>query len=54
MDPRAILDHHFTVAAYVITWVIQLGYLTWLTCKGRAQKRAATRTTRVLSLKSLS
>ena len=27
---RAILDHQFIVAAYVITWAIQLGYLAWL------------------------
>ena len=26
----AILDHQFVVAAYTITWVIQLGYLAWL------------------------
>jgi hypothetical protein len=29
MDPSAILNHEFTVAAYVITWAIQLGYLAW-------------------------
>jgi hypothetical protein len=41
MDERAILDHQFTVAAYVVTWVIQLGYLAWLGAKWRAQKRSA-------------
>jgi len=41
MDPRAILDHQFTVAAYAITWAIQLGYLAWLALKWRAQKRSA-------------
>ena len=40
MDPRAVLDHQFTVAAYVITWVIQLGYLAWVGVKWRAEKRA--------------
>jgi len=30
MDQRAILDHQFVVAAYVITWTCQLGYLAWL------------------------
>ena len=30
MDRAAMLDHEFRVAAYVITWVIQLGYLGWL------------------------
>jgi threonine/homoserine/homoserine lactone efflux protein len=44
MDERAILDHQFTVAAYVVTWVIQLGYLAWLGLKWRAQKRDAERT----------
>jgi hypothetical protein len=41
MDQRAILDHQFTVAAYVATWVIQLSYLAWLGLKWRAQKRSA-------------
>ena len=27
MDQSAILDHQFTVAAYAITWAIQLGYV---------------------------
>jgi hypothetical protein len=43
MDQRAILDHQFTVAAYAITWAIQLGYLVWLGLKWRAQKRAVAR-----------
>jgi threonine/homoserine/homoserine lactone efflux protein len=43
MDQRAILDHQFTVAAYTVTWVIQLGYLAWLGLKWRAQKREAAR-----------
>jgi hypothetical protein len=46
MDPSAILNHEFTVAAYVITWAIQLGYLAWLACKWRAQKRSAARSVR--------
>lgn len=46
MDERAILDHQFTVAAYVVTWVIQLGYLAFLGLKWRAQKRDAARTSR--------
>lgn len=41
MDQKAILDHQFTVAAYVITWVVQLGYVAWLTFKWLAQKRDA-------------
>ncbi len=41
MDQRAILDHQFVVAAYVITWVIQLGYLAYLALKWRAEKRAS-------------
>jgi threonine/homoserine/homoserine lactone efflux protein len=46
MDEKAILDHQFVVAAYTITWVVQLGYLAWLAFKWRAQKRAATRADR--------
>ncbi len=40
MDHAAILDHQYRVAAYIVTWVIQLGYLTWLACRWNAQKRA--------------
>jgi len=40
MDQRAILDHQFTVAAYVVTWVIQLGYLAYVGLKWRAERRA--------------
>jgi hypothetical protein len=43
MDEKAILDHQFTVAAYTVTWVIQLGYVAWLAFKWRAQKRQAAR-----------
>jgi hypothetical protein len=46
MDEKAILDHQFVVAAYTVTWVIQLGYVAWLAWKWRAQKRAATRVNR--------
>ena len=41
MDARAILDHEFLVAAYVITWAVQLGYLAWLGLKWSAQKPLA-------------
>src|ERR1039457_49210 len=40
----ALIDHQYTVAAYVITWAIQLGYLAWLGLRWQAQKRAAART----------
>jgi hypothetical protein len=43
MDQSAIIDHEFVIAAYVITWVIQLGYLAFLGLKWRAQKRGAAR-----------
>jgi len=46
MDQRAILDHEFVVAAYIVTWVIQLGYLAWLGLKWRAQKRDEARVLR--------
>jgi hypothetical protein len=38
MDTRAVLDHEFTVAAYVAVWVIQLGYVAFLVAKWRAEK----------------
>ena len=43
MDQAAILDHQFRIAAYAVTWTIQLGYLAWLGLKWRAQKRNAER-----------
>jgi hypothetical protein len=46
MDERAILDHQFTVAAYAITWVVQLSYLAFLGLKWRSQKRQAERNRR--------
>jgi len=46
MSPGAILDHQFTVAAYIITWTLQLGYLVWLGFKWRAQKREEARLNR--------
>lgn len=39
----ATLDHLFVVAAYVITWAIQLGYLAWLGLRWQTQKRDAAR-----------
>jgi threonine/homoserine/homoserine lactone efflux protein len=41
MDAKSLLDHQFVVAAYSVTWIIQLGYLAWLGLKWRAQKRQA-------------
>lgn len=38
-----VIDHHFVVAAYTVTWAVQLSYLTWLGLKWRGQKRAADR-----------
>jgi hypothetical protein len=43
MDQSAILDHEFVTAAYVVTWVIQLGYVAWLAVKWRAQTRESAR-----------
>jgi len=37
MDQAAILDHEFRVAAYIVTWVIQLSYLAWLGHRWRVQ-----------------
>jgi len=41
MDERSILDHQFVTAAYMVTWVIQLGYVAYLALKWRAEKRKA-------------
>jgi hypothetical protein len=41
MDQRAILNHEFTVAAYTVTWVIQLAYLAFLAIKWRSEKRSS-------------
>ncbi len=49
MDQAAVLDHEFVVAAYTITWVIQLSYLAWLGLKWRAEKRNAERRARSAS-----
>jgi hypothetical protein len=38
MSEAAILDHEFLVAAYVVVWVIQLGYLAYLGYLWRAQR----------------
>jgi hypothetical protein len=46
MNKAAILNHQFVVAAYVITWAIQLGYLAWLGLRWQAQKRADVRSSR--------
>jgi len=43
MDPVQVLDHQFVVAAYTVTWVLQLSYLAWLGLKWRTEKRAADR-----------
>ncbi len=43
MEQAAILDHQFRIAAYAVTWAIQLGYLAWVGLKWRAQKRDAGR-----------
>lgn len=42
----ALIDHQYTVAAYAVTWAIQLGYLVCLGLKWRAQKREAARPVR--------
>jgi hypothetical protein len=49
MDQAAILDHQFRVAAYAITWAVQLVYLLILALKWRAQKREAARAGRTPS-----
>jgi hypothetical protein len=46
MDQKAILDHQFLVAAYVVTWALQLGYLLHIVLRWRAQKQDASRSAR--------
>ncbi len=36
----ARLNHLFTVAAYAITWAIQIGYVAWLGLKWPERKQA--------------
>ena len=43
MDQAAILDHQFRVAAYAISWAVQVVYLLRLLLKWQAQKREAAR-----------
>jgi threonine/homoserine/homoserine lactone efflux protein len=43
MSQAAILDHQFVIAAYTVTWALQLGYLAWLGLKWRNEKRNAER-----------
>ena len=44
----ALIDHQYSVAAYVVTWAIQLGYVAWLGLRWQAQKRTAGSTARNL------
>jgi hypothetical protein len=46
MGESNLLDHQFVVAAYTVTWVIQLGYLAFLGLKWRSEKRNAERKSR--------
>ena len=43
MGPDQRIDNQFVVAAYVVTWVVQLTYLGWLAVKWGAQKRESAR-----------
>jgi hypothetical protein len=44
----AHLNHLFRMAAYSITWAIQLGYLVWVGFKSQAQKQSTIRSSRSL------
>jgi hypothetical protein len=46
MDQAAILDHQFRVAAYAVTWAIQLSYLAWLGYRWRVLSNQRARTAR--------
>jgi len=39
MTPRELLDHHFLVAAYSVTWLLQGGYLLHLGLSWLRQSR---------------
>jgi hypothetical protein len=39
----ALIDHQYLIAAYAVTWAIQLGYLAWLGLRWQTQKCAAAR-----------
>jgi len=41
MDTAAQIDHQFVTAAYIITWVLQIGFLVYVGLKWRAEKRNA-------------
>ena len=41
MNQGNIIDHQFVTAAYIVTWVLQLGYVVYLAAKWRAEKRRA-------------
>jgi hypothetical protein len=43
MDRAAQLDHEFLIAAYIITWVIQLSYLAFLAYRWRSESKSAAR-----------
>ncbi|MGH9607582.1 MAG: hypothetical protein ACRD3N_17970 [Terracidiphilus sp.] len=43
MNQNAIIDHEFVVAAYIVTWIVQLSYLAFLGLKWLAQRRDAKR-----------
>ena len=43
----AVLGHKFTVAAFAVTWAIQLGYLAWLWMKWGTEKCTDSRNQRV-------
>jgi hypothetical protein len=46
MDQAALLDHQFRVAAYAVTWAIQLSYLAWLGYRWRVLSNQRARTAR--------
>jgi hypothetical protein len=43
MSRAAVLDHEFVIAAYSVTWALQLGYLAWIGLRWRAERRNADR-----------
>jgi hypothetical protein len=37
------MGHNFLIAAYIVTWVLQLGYLLYILLKSQQLKLAASR-----------
>ena len=46
LDPLDQANHLFLIAAYTVTWLLQLGYLAFLGARWQAQRRGGSKTRR--------